>query len=89
MSLIMCKCCRREISVNAKSCPHCGEPMNYTETQKSKAVEDNRINVIISGIISIAIIGGLFFGIYKWISPQIDKAGTSFLETFLGVNIID
>lgn len=34
--LIECSACGKQISVNAKSCPHCGEPLNENEPRREE-----------------------------------------------------
>ncbi len=38
MSLIQCKTCGKQVSQNASSCPHCGEPVPKKSPSKGKAI---------------------------------------------------
>ena len=41
MTLVKCTECGRDISSNATSCPHCGNPMRQSEPQKIRTSEDS------------------------------------------------
>ena len=50
MSLIDCPECKKEISNKAKSCIHCGMPMEYNEPVKSKYIpySDQEVSLMLS-----------------------------------------
>lgn len=59
MNLVECNACKQEISPNATSCPHCGEPR--IEAQKQTAtglLAALLIGLIIGSIIYMLITGG-------------------------------
>lgn len=67
--LIKCKSCGNKISKNASNCPHCGEPINFTEEELNKALkeansEENwKIIGIIIIVISLIVIAALNGGV--------------------------
>ena len=87
MALMLCRCCRKEISVNAEKCPFCGEPINYTEEQKRQAVKENRNASIISFIITAIICIVIFVCIYNWLGNEFMKWAEALLEFVFDVNI--
>ena len=64
MALIKCSECGKEISSNARSCPHCGNPTQNRKIDVDKEVSALK-KVLIVGVIifSIAIVG-LLIGIF-------------------------
>lgn len=42
MALIYCKECGRQISSQAHTCPYCGRPMGYNNTQEANTHDPNR-----------------------------------------------
>ena len=90
MSLIMCKCCRKEISVNAEKCPFCGEPMKLTEEQKKKAIKENENNKKIFYtimVILVILVIVAFNAIYDWIDKKSTKWPEDTLEFIFDTNI--
>lgn len=53
MALVNCRACKREISANAKSCPHCGEPAPAT----NEAAKPNAV----ASLIAFAVVGIAMF----------------------------
>jgi len=51
--MIKCPCCGKEISEEAKVCPHCGQPTEYKKT--SDANTFNGVTNILSWIIVLVI----------------------------------
>lgn len=60
--LIECKTCHQKISSNATTCPHCGEPVSFTEEEIKQAEENNNYELIFY-VIGIVILIILFFSI--------------------------
>lgn len=63
MSLVKCKACGKEISTEARICPHCGQPSE--QQQKIQRVQDvnvqsNRVGCVVVGVIMM-IIGFVIF----------------------------
>lgn len=56
-TLIECPTCTKEISPNAKSCPHCGETIKK-EQSATGAFAAIAIGLIIGLILYFAIVGG-------------------------------
>lgn len=57
MALINCKECNKEISSKARSCPHCGAPIEI-QLDANTEIPDKKAGLIILGVILLVI--GLF-----------------------------
>jgi ribosomal protein L37E len=57
-TLTKCRACGREVSVNAVSCPHCGEPLREAQ-EKPKQTATGCLAAILIGLI----IGGILYWI--------------------------
>lgn len=59
--LTECSACKKEISINAKTCPHCGEP--------SLAEKFNRAgNKIIQTGVSLIILGAILIAMFLFVT---------------------
>ena len=56
-TLTPCRACGREISVNAASCPHCGEPVKPPEKPK----QEQTATGLLAAIIIALIVGGALY----------------------------
>lgn len=66
MALILCSACNKEISSNAKVCPHCGEPDPSRRERNSK---------IYKGLIMLIIIAGAIGYFWFTVLPDIREHG--------------
>lgn len=93
MPLIMCKCCHKDISSNAEKCPFCGEPINYTNEEKKRAIKQNKnskiITFVVVTIILIVVFWFLYSNLVQWIDNEFlqEKDIEEFLELIFDVNI--
>jgi len=86
--LIRCKACKNKISKNAKTCPHCGEPVDFTEEElnrelqntkrEQKIINDDKaaetiIRIIIGIIITILGIKMMLGGTSKILNDEDDE----------------
>lgn len=68
MALITCDECRKEISEEAATCPHCGAPTKYGKKQSKKERRNKRGNIqgagclliILAFILGITVVGAPF-----------------------------
>ena len=63
MSLVKCKACGKEISTEARICPHCGQPSEQQQKiqrAQDANVQSNRVGCKVVGVI-IMIIGFVIF----------------------------
>ena len=99
MSLIMCKCCKKEISANADMCPFCGEPMKYTEEQKKQAIKDTveqqneaKKQNQIANIVTFIIMAVIFIAAYAFMDKLFEdyfmQGAESLLEFIFDVDIV-
>lgn len=59
MSLIECKACGKEISTEARACPHCGHPSDEqlrVQKMEDKNTQSNQVGCMLVGIV-IVIVG--------------------------------
>lgn len=55
--MIKCPCCQKEISEEAKTCPHCGQPTAYQKAQA--AAGTNAVIKIISFFITAVVFAAI------------------------------
>lgn len=61
MALIICPECNREISDQAKACPHCGYKLPKTKKELSPHQKKKRIVAIIGALLVLVVAGGGYF----------------------------
>lgn len=87
MTLINCPACKKEISNKAASCPHCGHPINESETSiKINPAPQSRRKYREGKIIFFLILfGGILLGFIAAITGIAGLAIPSFVFIILGL----